>query len=200
MVETRLSSASSKRSFSSPPDGSPPHPNNKRSKVSSVQLRDNLLSMLVVGHETIGSVLTWILYLLSKVQLRWAIVPDVLPGNYKVNAGQDIMISVYNINRSSQNIYRFIPFSGGPRKCVGDQFALLEAIVALAIFVQKINFELVPDQNINMTTDATIHTTNGLHMKLSQRSTQPVFVLYIYYKLTIELSFTSFFRPFSIVI
>lgn len=55
---------------------------------------------------------------------------------------------------------RFIPFSGGPRKCVGDQFALLEAIVALAIFIQHLNFELVPDQNISMTTGATIHTTN----------------------------------------
>lgn len=55
---------------------------------------------------------------------------------------------------------RFIPFSGGPRKCVGDQFALLEAIVALAIVLQHMNFELVPDQNISMTTGATIHTTN----------------------------------------
>lgn len=55
---------------------------------------------------------------------------------------------------------RFIPFSGGPRKCVGDQFALLEAIVALAIFLQRLNFELVPDQDISMTTGATIHTTN----------------------------------------
>lgn len=55
---------------------------------------------------------------------------------------------------------RFIPFSGGPRKCVGDQFALLESIVALAIFLRHFNFELVPDQNIGMTTGATIHTTN----------------------------------------
>jgi carotene epsilon-monooxygenase len=56
--------------------------------------------------------------------------------------------------------YRFIPFSGGPRKCVGDQFALLEAIVALAVVLQKMDIELVPDQKINMTTGATIHTTN----------------------------------------
>ena len=55
---------------------------------------------------------------------------------------------------------RFIPFSGGPRKCVGDQFALLEAIVALAIVLQKMDIQLVPDQKINMTTGATIHTTN----------------------------------------
>lgn len=36
-------------------------------QVSSVQLRDDLLSMLVAGHETTGSVLTWTVYLLSKV-------------------------------------------------------------------------------------------------------------------------------------
>ncbi|XP_010241652.1 PREDICTED: carotene epsilon-monooxygenase, chloroplastic isoform X2 [Nelumbo nucifera] len=218
-----------------------------REEVSSQQLRDDLLSMLVAGHETTGSVLTWTLYLLSKdkssltkaqdevdkvlqgrpptyedikelkyltrcineslrlyphppVLIRRAQVADVLPGNYKVNAGQDIMISVYNIHHSSQvweraeefvperfdlegpvpnetnTDFRFIPFSGGPRKCVGDQFALLEAIVALAIFLQHFDFDLVPDQKISMTTGATIHTTNGLYMKLSQRKTQPALV------------------------
>ncbi|RZC70586.1 hypothetical protein C5167_033835 [Papaver somniferum] len=217
-----------------------------REEVSSVQLRDDLLSMLVAGHETTGSVLTWTLYLLSKdpsslmraqeevdrvlqgrspkyadikelkyvtrcineslrlyphppVLLRRALVPDVLPGNYKVNAGQDVMISVYNVRRSPQvwdnaeefmperfdlggpvpnetnTDFRFIPFSGGPRKCLGDQFAMMEAIVALAIFLQRMNFELVPDQNISMTTGATIHTTNGLYMTLSQRQVQPRF-------------------------
>ncbi|KAL3825835.1 hypothetical protein ACJIZ3_021864 [Penstemon smallii] len=217
-----------------------------REEVSSTQLRDDLLSMLVAGHETTGSVLTWTAYLLSKdpsslrkaqeevdqvlqgrlptyedtknlkfltrcisesmrlyphppVLLRRAQVPDTLPGNYKVNPGQDIMISVYNIHHSSQvweradefvperfdlegsvpnetnTDFRYIPFSGGPRKCVGDQFALLEAIVALAVFLQHVNFDLVPDQNIGMTTGATIHTTNGLYMKLTQRQTASTF-------------------------
>jgi hypothetical protein len=36
------------------------------------------------------------------VLIRRAIVDDVLPGNYKVKAGQDIMISVYNIHRSPE--------------------------------------------------------------------------------------------------
>lgn len=61
---------------------------------------------------------------------------------------------------------RFIPFSGGPRKCVGDQFALLEAVVALAIILQHLNFELIPDQNISMTTGATIHTANVIFLIL----------------------------------
>ena len=37
-----------------------------------------------------------------QVLIRRAIVDDVLPGNYKVKAGQDIMISVYNIHRSPE--------------------------------------------------------------------------------------------------
>ena len=37
-----------------------------REEVSSRQLRDDLLSMLVAGHETTGSVLTWTLYLLEQ--------------------------------------------------------------------------------------------------------------------------------------
>ncbi|GKC48227.1 carotene epsilon-monooxygenase, chloroplastic, partial [Tanacetum coccineum] len=59
---------------------------------------------------------------------------------------------------------RYIPFSGGPRKCVGDQFAMMEAILALSIFLQKMEFELVPDQKINMTTGATIHTTSVIFL------------------------------------
>ena len=36
-----------------------------RQEVTSTQLRDDLLSMLVAGHETTGSVLTWTLHLLA---------------------------------------------------------------------------------------------------------------------------------------
>lgn len=64
---------------------------------------------------------------------------------------------------------RYIPFSGGPRKCVGDQFALMEAVVALAILLKRFSFRLVPGQTINMTTGATIHTTYGLYMTVEDR-------------------------------
>ena len=33
--------------------------------------------------------------------------------------------------------FAFIPFGGGARKCVGDQFALLEATVALAMLLRQ---------------------------------------------------------------
>ena len=34
--------------------------------------------------------------------------------------------------------FAFIPFGGGARKCVGDQFALLEATVALAMLLRQV--------------------------------------------------------------
>ena len=64
---------------------------------------------------------------------------------------------------------RYIPFSGGPRKCVGDQFALMEAIIAVAVVLKQFDAELTPGQKIEMTTGATIHTTNGLYMNVSAR-------------------------------
>ncbi|CAM6128153.1 unnamed protein product [Calypogeia fissa] len=215
-----------------------------REEVSSAQLRDDLLSMLVAGHETTGSVLTWTVYLLSKnpevyaklkeeldrvlggrnptfadikelkyltrcinesmrlyphppVLIRRALKPDTLPGGYTLGPGQDVMISVYNIHHSpavwdqaeefiperfdlegpvpneSNTDFRYIPFSGGPRKCVGDQFAMLESIVALAVVLQRFDFSLVPNQTIGMTTGATIHTTSGLYMTVVDRQKTP---------------------------
>ncbi|KAG2445383.1 hypothetical protein HXX76_000005 [Chlamydomonas incerta] len=213
-----------------------------REEVDSTQLRDDLLSMLVAGHETTGSALTWTLYLLvnnpdkmAKAQaevdavlgarltptmadygqlryvmrcvnesmrlyphppvlLRRALVEDELPGGFKVPVGQDVMISVYNIHHSpavwddpeafiperfgpldgpvpnEQNTdFRYIPFSGGPRKCVGDQFALMEAVVALTVLLRQYDFTMVPNQKIGMTTGATIHTTDGLYMYVKER-------------------------------
>ena len=112
-------------------------------------------------------------------------------------AGQDVMISVYNIHRSpavwdrpddfyperfdldapvptEQNTdYKYIPFSGGPRKCVGDMFALLEAVTALAMVLHRFDFALVPNQDIGITTGATIHTLNGLFMTVKERKPAP---------------------------
>ena len=65
--------------------------------------------------------------------------------------------------------FRFIPFSGGPRKCIGDQFAMMEAVIALALIVRAFDFRLVPNQTIGLTTGATIHTTEGLYMTVRQR-------------------------------
>lgn len=70
--------------------------------------------------------------------------------------------------------FAYLPFGGGKRKCIGDQFALFESVVALAMLQRKFNFDLDPEAPpVGMTTGATIHTTEGLNMKLRTRVHAP---------------------------
>lgn len=66
--------------------------------------------------------------------------------------------------------FAFIPFGGGARKCIGDQFALFEATIAMAMLLQKFTFRLaVPPERVGMATGATIHTANGMLMSVQHR-------------------------------
>nr|AWN09469.1 Carotenoid hydroxylase CYP97B2 [Phaeodactylum tricornutum]QDL56928.1 P450 carotenoid hydroxylase CYP97B2 [Phaeodactylum tricornutum] len=78
--------------------------------------------------------------------------------------------------------FAFLPFGGGARKCVGDEFAILEATVTLAMVFEfsfdESKFEGKDDilssaQGLNhpvgMRTGATIHTRNGLHLVVEKR-------------------------------
>ncbi|KAK4273615.1 hypothetical protein QN277_021984 [Acacia crassicarpa] len=213
--------------------------------VSSKQLRDDLMTMLIAGHETSAAVLTWTFYLLAKepsimsklqeevdsvlgdrfpsiddmkklkyatrvineslrlypqppVLIRRALENDVLEG-YPIKRGEDIFISVWNLHRSpelwedadkfspdrwaldgpnpnetNQN-FKYLPFGGGPRKCVGDMFASYETVVALAMLVRRFNFHLaLGAPPVEMTTGATIHTTEGLRMTVTRRMKPPI--------------------------
>ncbi|KAL5976945.1 hypothetical protein ACLOJK_021282 [Asimina triloba] len=269
---------------------------------SENMLRDDLMTMLIAGHETTAAVLTWAVFLLAQnpskmkkaqaeidsvlaqgritfeclkkleyirlivaealrlypqppLLIRRSLKPDILPASdtifhverwnvthlqtlhgmlnvlaggyngseegYSIPSGTDIFISkiylhlqLYNLHRSpyfwdrphefeperfivprsSDGIkgwsgfdpsrspgamypnevmadFSFLPFGGGPRKCLGDQFALLESTVALAMLLQKFDVELrgSPD-SVELVTGATIHTKNGLWCRLRKRS------------------------------
>ena len=51
--------------------------------------------------------------------------------------------------------FAFIPFGGGARKCVGDQFALLEATVAI---VMLLRFALILIRLLLCPPECSIHT------------------------------------------
>lgn len=44
--------------------------------------------------------------------------------------------------------YAYLPFGGGPRLCIGNQFALMEMQILLAMMVQHFDFRAVPNQRI----------------------------------------------------
>jgi cytochrome P450 len=49
--------------------------------------------------------------------------------------------------------FAYLPFGGGRRKCIGDQFALFEALVALAVLLRRYDFSLAPGKpEVGMTT------------------------------------------------
>jgi cytochrome P450 len=41
--------------------------------------------------------------------------------------------------------YAYFPFGGGPRLCIGNNFAMLEAVLVLATLVQRWRFEIAPE-------------------------------------------------------
>ena len=67
--------------------------------------------------------------------------------------------------------FAFLPFGGGIRKCVGDQFAMMEATAALTLIMQRFDVSLaIPAKDVGMRTGATIHTENGLMMTAKHRT------------------------------
>eukprot|EP00549_Striatella_unipunctata_P010653 CAMPEP_0118713052 /NCGR_PEP_ID=MMETSP0800-20121206/25246_1 /TAXON_ID=210618 ORGANISM="Striatella unipunctata, Strain CCMP2910" /NCGR_SAMPLE_ID=MMETSP0800 /ASSEMBLY_ACC=CAM_ASM_000638 /LENGTH=749 /DNA_ID=CAMNT_0006618349 /DNA_START=61 /DNA_END=2310 /DNA_ORIENTATION=- len=237
--------------------------------LSSKILRDDLMTMLIAGHETTAAMLTWTLFelfsgesgMLEEVQtevrtvmkgkdrpeyddlvamkkLRYALIEalrlypeppvlirraraeDNLPAGgsglsegVKILRGTDIFISTWNLHRSPElwdrpekydptrwdrpfknpkvkgwagynpdkvnglypnemaSDYAFLPFGGGQRKCVGDQFAMMEATVTMSMILNKFDFAFATSpEDVGMKTGATIHTMNGLNMYVQRRT------------------------------
>ena len=248
--------------------------------IDNKQLRDDLMTMLIAGHETTGALLTWALFELVRnpdcmkqlqseidevvgdrvpnyedikkmkylrlvlaetlrlypeppLLIRRCRTPDELPAGggreATVIRGMDIFIAIYNIHRDERywpkadefdpmrftrpyknpdipdwagfdptkwegklypneiaSDFAFLPFGGGARKCVGDEFAILEAAVTLAMVLRRFDFEFDPasfegkadimgpakDLNhpVGIRTGATIHTRNGLNMIVKKRN------------------------------
>ena len=66
--------------------------------------------------------------------------------------------------------YCYLPFASGPNNCIGQNFALLEAKVILAMFIQRCHFELEPkDQNIIIDVRITMRSKYGIFSKITRR-------------------------------
>ncbi|MBE0699001.1 MAG: cytochrome P450, partial [Anaerolineaceae bacterium] len=100
---------------------------------------------------------------------RQALKDDVV-GGYTIPAGAVISISPYALQRdprfwkdpetfnperfSKQETgerprFAYFPFGGGPRLCIGKEFALYESTVVLAMAAQRFDWQLVPGADVH---------------------------------------------------
>ena len=172
------------------------------------QIRDEVVTMLLAGHETTALALSWTCYLLSRhpqiqsalaaevrevlgmrvptvddvSRLRlceyaineairlyppaWAIGRQAVApceiGGYPVPAGMTIFIAPWVLHRDPRYFedpaafrpdrwagglakrlprFAYMPFGGGPRVCIGNRFAMMEAVLILATIEQHFFLE-----------------------------------------------------------
>ena len=119
---------------------------------------------------------------------RAAIGADEL-GGYPIAPGSEIILLTYLTHRhprywekpdefipersapenaSSRPPFAYFPFGGGPRQCIGNNFALMEAQLIIATVAQRYRLELVPGQSVEPEPSITLRPRHGLRMRLSK--------------------------------
>ena len=65
--------------------------------------------------------------------------------------------------------YAYVPFGGGPRICIGNSFAMMEARLLLATIASRYRLTLQPGQKVETQPLITLNPKNGLPMTLYAR-------------------------------
>ncbi len=120
---------------------------------------------------------------------REAVAADQIAG-YTVPAGASLFISPYVTHRdprfwpdpehfdpdrfapeavAARPRFAYLPFGGGPRKCIGADFALTEAQLILAAIAQRYCLRLKPGWTVEPDPIFTLRARGGLPMRLEAR-------------------------------
>jgi cytochrome P450 len=117
-------------------------------------------------------------------------IEDITIGGYEVPKGSLVTVMTYALHRDPRFFdnpetfdpdrfaagweeriprYAYLPFGGGPRVCIGNGFAMVEARLILATIAQRYRLSLEPNQQIVPTQLVTVRPRNGVRMKLNMR-------------------------------
>lgn len=111
-------------------------------------------------------------------------------GGYPLAAGNMVMISPYVLQRDEQywsqpNAFKpdrfldpetktnapftYFPFGGGPRRCIGDQFAMTEMMLVLPMLLQQFNLNPISPKPLKVKASVTLQVKDSLRMAVSPR-------------------------------
>jgi cytochrome P450 len=114
-------------------------------------------------------------------------VHDCEIGGYPVPAGTTILMSQWVMHRDPRFFreperfdpdrwderrakdlprFAFFPFGGGPRLCIGNTFAVTEAVLVLATLAQRFRFRLVPGHLVKPVPHLTLRPEHGIKVVL----------------------------------
>ena len=112
---------------------------------------------------------------------RRAILGDTI-GGFHIPAGSSVVISPYALHRN-KNFWpqaerfdptrfatrprAYIPFGSGPRFCIGNEFAMMEARLIVSMVILSCHLELVPGHPVEAQPSITLRPKNGLRMTVS---------------------------------
>jgi cytochrome P450 len=65
--------------------------------------------------------------------------------------------------------FAYFPFGGGPRQCIGNTFALMEAALILATIAQKFRLRMVANHPVVPLASITLRPRHGVRVLLESR-------------------------------
>ncbi len=60
--------------------------------------------------------------------------------------------------------FSYYPFGGGPRLCIGNNFALMEATLVIVMVMQRYQLDLMPGQTVKVNPKGTLQPRPGVWM------------------------------------
>lgn len=159
------------------------------SRMSDKQLRDECMTLFLAGHETTAINLSWTWLLLSQhpegdAKLKREI-DDVLGDRPATFADLPKLRYASHVIAESLRLwflpepwegdlaktlhrYAYFPFGGGPRFCIGQAFAQMEAVLLLVTLARS--FRVEATKTPSPLPSVTLRPRNGLRVNLRSRS------------------------------
>jgi cytochrome P450 len=120
---------------------------------------------------------------------------DCTVGGYRIRRGTTVIMSQWVVHRNPRYFpdpekfdpdrwadglakrlprFAYLPFGGGPRACIGNSFAMMEAVLLLAAISQKWRFSLLPDHPVIPLPTVTLRPKYGIRAMITRRRAAPV--------------------------